>query len=38
VDAFRTGTAPAPNPDLQCPATGGRAFGNSDIFAGAVGF
>jgi len=38
VDAFRTGTAPAPNPDLQCPATGGRSFGNSDIFAGAVGF
>jgi hypothetical protein len=38
VDAFRTGTAPRPNPDLQCPASGGRSFGNSDIFAGAVGF
>jgi hypothetical protein len=38
VDAFRAGAAPEPNPDLQCPPTGGRSFGNSDIFAGAVGF
>ena len=38
VDAFRTETAPEPNPDLQCTPAGGRSFGNSDIFAGAVGF
>jgi hypothetical protein len=38
VDAFRTGTGPKPNPDLQCPPIAGRLFGNSDIFAGAVGF
>jgi hypothetical protein len=38
VDAFRNGTAPQPNPDLQCPPSGGQSFGNSDIFAGAVGF
>jgi hypothetical protein len=38
VDAFRSGTAPQPNPDLQCSPSGGRSFGNSDIFAGAVGF
>jgi len=38
VDAFRNGTGPKPNPDLQCPATGGKSFGNSDIFVGAVGF
>lgn len=39
VDAFRAGTGPSPNPDLQCPATsGGQTFGNSDIFAGAVTF
>lgn len=36
VDAFRNGTAPQPNPDLQCPSSGGRSFGNTDIFAGAV--
>lgn len=39
VDAFRNGTAPNPNPDLQCPPdSAGPTFGNSDIFAGAVGF
>jgi len=38
VDAFRNGTGPKPNPDLQCPTSGGKAFGNSDIFVGAVGF
>jgi hypothetical protein len=38
VDAFRDGTAPKPNPDLQCPSSGGTSFGNSDIFAGAVGY
>jgi hypothetical protein len=38
VDAFRAGTGPSPNPDLQCPPMGGKSFGNSDIFAGAVGF
>ena len=39
VDKFRSGTGPKPNPDLQCPAdSSGRTFGNSDIFAGAVGF
>jgi hypothetical protein len=39
VNAFRTGTAPKPNPDLQCAAdASGRLFGNSDIFAGAVAF
>jgi hypothetical protein len=39
VDAFRTGIAPKPNPDLQCPPdASGRLFGNSDIFAGAVAF
>ena len=38
VDAFRSGTAPQPNPDLQCSPSGGGSFGNSDIFAGAVGF
>jgi len=38
VDAFRNGTGPKPNSDLQCPATGGKSFGNSDIFVGAVGF
>jgi len=38
VDAFRSGSGPKPNPDLQCPSTGGRSFGNSDIFVGAVRF
>jgi hypothetical protein len=38
VDAFRAGTGPKPNPDLQCPVVGGKSFGNSDIFAGAVGY
>lgn len=38
VDAFRNGTAPKPNPDLQCPSSGGMSFGNSDIFVGAVGY
>lgn len=38
VDAFRTGTGPKPNPDLQCPSSGGRSFGNSDIFAAGVEF
>jgi len=38
VDAYRAGTAPKPNPDLQCPPIGGLSFGNSDIFAGAVGY
>jgi hypothetical protein len=36
VDAFRNGTAPQPNPDLQCPSSGAQSFGNTDIFAGAV--
>jgi hypothetical protein len=38
VDAFRNGTGPKPNPDLQCPPVNGRTFGNSDIFVGAVTF
>jgi len=38
VDAFRSGTGPKPNPDLQCPSSGGKSFGNSDIFVGALGF
>jgi hypothetical protein len=38
VDAFRSHTGPKPNPDLQCPASGGMSFGNSDIFAAGVGF
>ena len=39
VDAFRNGAGPKPNPDLQCPPSAtGQTFGNSDIFAGAVGF
>ena len=38
VDAFRSGTGPEPNPDLECPPVGGKSFGNSDIFVGAVGF
>jgi len=40
VDAFRAGTTSVrPNPDTQCPPSGtGRLFGNSDIFAGGVGF
>lgn len=38
VDAFRSGTGPRPNPDLQCASSGGMSFGNSDIFVGAVGF
>jgi hypothetical protein len=38
VDAFRSGTAPPPNPDLACSPQSGRLFGNSDIFVGAVGY
>lgn len=38
VDAFRSGAGPKPNPDLQCPSSGGQSFGNSDIFVGALGF
>lgn len=39
VDAFRDGSAPRPNPDLECPPdASGRTFGNSDIFVGAVGY
>lgn len=38
VDAFRSGTASKPNPDLVCPPSGGKSFGNSDIFVGAVGY
>ncbi len=39
VDAFRAGSGPKPNPDLQCTASAsGQLFGNSDIFVGAVGF
>jgi hypothetical protein len=38
VDAYRSGTAPEPNPDLQCTPAGGRSFGHTDIFAGAVDF
>jgi len=38
VDAFRSGTGSKPNPDLECPSSGGRSFGNSDIFVGALGF
>jgi BNR/Asp-box repeat protein len=39
VDAFRSGAGPKPNPDLQCPPNlSGQTFGNTDIFAGAVGF
>ncbi len=39
VDAFRSGAAAKPNPDTACPpSAGGRLFGNSDIFVGAVGF
>jgi hypothetical protein len=38
VDAYRSGAGPQPNPDLQCSPSGGQSFGNSDIFAGAVGF
>jgi len=38
VDAFRAGTGPKPNPDLQCPPGVGKSFGNSDVFAGAVGY
>jgi hypothetical protein len=40
VDAFRAGTtAIRPNPEMQCPPSGtAQLFGNSDIFAGGVGF
>jgi hypothetical protein len=39
IDTFRSGTGPAPNPDLACPPdAAGRLFGNSDIFVGAVGY
>jgi hypothetical protein len=38
VDAYRSGAGPEPNPDVQCSPSGGQSFGNSDIFAGAVGF
>jgi len=38
VDAFRSGTGPKPNPDLQCAPSGGMTFGNSDIFAAGVMF
>jgi hypothetical protein len=38
VDAFRAGTGPKPNPDLHCVPVGATSFGNSDIFAGAVGY
>jgi hypothetical protein len=38
VDAFRAGTGPKPNPDTSCPPNGGKLFGNSDIFVGAVGY
>src|SRR5260221_93636 len=40
VDALRAGTTSIPpNPDTQCPPSGtGQLFGNSDIFAGGVGF
>jgi len=26
VDAFRSGTGPKPNPDLQCPSSGGKSL------------
>ena len=39
VDAFRSGAAPKPTPDLLCPpGATGQLFGNTDIFVGAVGF
>ena len=38
VDAFRSGTGPKPNPDLQCRPSQMNSFGNSDIFVGAVAF
>ncbi|SRR5260370_32441001 len=40
VDAFRAGTTSVrPNPDTTCPPDAtGKLFGNSDIFAAAVGF